>query len=58
MRYPCHLYVMNSPVARIVWDGCDDSGTPLPAGSYRIAMNATGYSGSRFSDTRTVTLAR
>jgi hypothetical protein len=46
------------PVARIVWDGRDDSGSPLPAGSYRITMSAAGWSGSRFSDTRTVTLAR
>jgi len=46
------------PVTQLWWDGCDDSGQPMPAGSYRVTMNAAGYSGSRYSDTRTVTLAR
>jgi hypothetical protein len=46
------------PVMRITWNGNDDSGNPLPAGSYRITMNAAGWSGSRFSDTRTVALGR
>jgi hypothetical protein len=46
------------PVARIVWDGRDDAGAPLPAGSYRVTMNAAGYSGSRYNDTRTIVLAR
>ncbi len=46
------------PVARLVWDGCDNAGKPLPAGTYRVAMNAAGTSGSRFSATGTVSLAR
>jgi hypothetical protein len=46
------------PVALIVWDGCDDAGKALPAGSYRIAMSAAGFSGSRYSATETVVLAR
>ncbi|MBN1928935.1 MAG: lamin tail domain-containing protein [Chlorobiaceae bacterium] len=46
------------PVTRLFWDGRDDSGQPLPAGSYRLTISAAGWSGSRYSDARTVTLAR
>jgi hypothetical protein len=46
------------PVTRLVWNGCDDSGKPLPSGVYRVTMSAAGYSDSRFSDARSVTLGR
>jgi hypothetical protein len=46
------------PVTLMVWNGADDSGTPAPSGSYRLTIHAAGYSGTRFSDTRTVMLAR
>lgn len=46
------------PVMQLWWDGRDDSGQPLPAGSYQVMMNAAGFSGSRYSDTQTVALAR
>ncbi|NTU54488.1 MAG: hypothetical protein HGA97_12510 [Chlorobiaceae bacterium] len=45
-------------VTRLVWNGHDDSGRPVPAGVYRVTMSAAGYSGSRYSDARTVVLAR
>jgi hypothetical protein len=45
------------PVTLIPWDGCNDAGKPLPAGSYRIAMYAAGYLGN-YSSTETVVLAR
>jgi len=50
--------IPTGPVVRITWNGCDDSGQPLPAGSYRLTMNAAGYSGTRYSDSRSVVLAR
>ncbi len=46
------------PVAVLQWDGADDGGKPLPAGTYRITMNAAGYTGARFSAAETVVLAR
>jgi hypothetical protein len=46
------------PVTVLSWDGLDDSGKPLSAGTYRATMNAAGYSGSRFSGTDSVALAR
>lgn len=46
------------PVAVLTWDGRDDSAKQLPAGTYRISMNAAGYSGSRYSATDTVVLTR
>jgi len=46
------------PSTALFWDGRDDSGQLLPAGTYRMTMNAAGYSGSRFSGTETVMLAR
>jgi hypothetical protein len=50
--------IPTGPVVRVTWNGSDDSGQPLPAGSYRLTMNAAGYSGSRYSDSRSVVLAR
>jgi hypothetical protein len=46
------------PVAIIAWDGRDDAGRPLPAGSYRVTMNAAAFTGSRYSATESVVLAR
>ncbi|NTW51219.1 MAG: hypothetical protein HGB22_01320 [Chlorobiaceae bacterium] len=46
------------PATVLTWDGRDDAGQPLPAGTYRAAMNAAGYSGARFSGAETVMLAR
>lgn len=45
-------------VTRLVWNGRNSSGQTLPTGSYRVTIYAAGYSGSRYSDTRTVTLGR
>lgn len=46
------------PVIRLAWNGTEDSGEPLPSGSYRISIQAAGFSGSRFSESRTFALAR
>jgi hypothetical protein len=46
------------PVALLTWDGRDDSGKPVPAGTYRITMSAAGYSGSRYSAADSVVLTR
>jgi hypothetical protein len=46
------------PVTLIPWDGRNDAGKLLPAGTYRIAMNAAGYSGNRYNAAETVVLAR
>jgi hypothetical protein len=46
------------PATVLFWDGCDDGGQRLPAGNYRITMNAYGFSGSRYSTVSTATLVR
>ncbi len=33
----------------VLWDGKDDGGKPLPAGTYRFSVTATGKDGSSFS---------
>lgn len=45
-------------VTRLVWNGRNNDGQTLPSGSYRVTMHAAGYSGSRYSDTRSVVLGR
>ena len=46
------------PVAIIVWDGSNDAGAPLPTGTYRVTMNASGFNGSRYSGAGSVSLSR
>ncbi len=46
------------PVALLFWDGRSDGGAPLPAGAYRIVMNAAGANGSRYGSAGNATLAR
>ncbi|NTU57633.1 MAG: hypothetical protein HGB00_01720 [Chlorobiaceae bacterium] len=46
------------PATALTWDGRNDSGQPLPTGTYRVTMNAAGYSGARFSGAESVMLAR
>ncbi|HWR01398.1 MAG TPA: lamin tail domain-containing protein [Chlorobaculum sp.] len=46
------------PATVLTWDGRDDAGQLQPAGTYRATMNAAGYSGSRYSGSGTVVLAR
>lgn len=46
------------PATLLTWDGCDNSGQALPPGSYRVSINASGFSGSRYSVTESAVLVR
>lgn len=46
------------PATMLSWDGRNDSGQPLPPGTYRVSMNAAGMTGSRYNSVSSVVLVR
>ena len=52
------VYEVNSTTGNIEWDGTNQKGKPVAAGTYYLALFAEGYDGRTYDSRTTITLVR